>query len=62
MKFWIIQHDHRHGVDSFPVFSEDYPTEDQIAETIASFGACFEPDEDETVELQGPFTVPEKTA
>ena len=56
MKFWIILYHHRHGTDTWPVFSERKPTEKQIIESLEDWEGEVK---NEWIEIVGPFTVPE---
>ena len=56
--FWIVMYHHRHGVDVWPCFTIDAPTQEQMIEQTEE---QFEPDrEDEYLEAAGPFEVPEE--
>lgn len=53
--FWIAAHQHRHGDSMWPVWQDQEPTRESI---IESLGDDFEPDRDESVAFDGPYTVP----
>jgi hypothetical protein len=56
MKLWIVLHTHRHGVDVYPLFQTDAPTEDEM---VAATGDSYEGDrDDEFLEVNGPHEIP----
>jgi hypothetical protein len=56
MKIWIIQHHHRHGVDTWPVVSDGEPDLEEIENGLDD----FEPEREEFLEAAGPFDLPDK--
>lgn len=56
MIFWIVIYTHRHGVDVWPFFSDEMPTESEITNNLDDWEGDTR--EDEYVEVRGPFTVP----
>ncbi len=51
-KLYIVIHHHRHGEDVYPVISARRPTQEEIAALV---GDNFEAEENEHLELRGPF-------
>lgn len=50
-KCWVVVYSHRHGVDAWPVFAVEEPTEDEMIATLDE----WEPDRGETLEVVGPW-------
>jgi hypothetical protein len=50
-KCWVVVYEHRHGVDAWPVFAAEEPSEEEL---IASLDE-WEPDRGETIEVVGPW-------
>ena len=55
MKCWIVVYRHRHGDDSWPLFQDERPSIDKIIAELDD----FESDRNESIELVGPFDVPQ---
>lgn len=51
MKVWIVIYEHRHGVDAWPVFSEEQPTDEEVIAGLDD----WEPEKGETIEIRGPW-------
>ncbi len=51
-KLYVVIHHHRHGEDVYPVLSARRPTQDEM---LALVGDKFETEENEWLELRGPF-------
>jgi hypothetical protein len=64
MKLWIAVYSHKHGIDAWPIWTDDRPDEDAIKKEID-----FEEPEDgvidlnpETLDIYGPFDPPNENA
>ena len=53
-QLWIVQYHHRHGTDTWPVYSAEAPDLEAEADALDD----FEEDRDEYLELSGPFPIP----
>jgi hypothetical protein len=51
MKVWIVIYEHRYGVDAWPMFAKDMPTEEEVIADLHD----WEPDKGEIVEVLGPW-------
>jgi hypothetical protein len=60
MKCYIAIHQHRHGSDAWPIFVADDGAPPTERDAIEELGHRFEPEFGESVEIKGPFAVPEK--
>ena len=53
-RLYIVLHTHRHGIDTWPIFSIEQPSSGDIIEKIK---AEDEWDDEDDVEVRGPFPV-----
>lgn len=58
MTLWIVQYYHKYGTDVWPVFAKKCPKEADIIKDIPDFKG---EEENEWIEIVGPFDVPEKS-
>ncbi len=51
-KLAILRHNHRHGVDIHPAWVAGEPTKDELQQAlIKAYDIDFEPDRDESIEI-----------
>ena len=55
MKVYIAIHHHKHGVDLYPFFQEEEPTQEDVIPRIEA-KASWEPEGPDWVEIRGPWT------
>jgi len=56
-KCWVVIYSHPFGVDAWPMFSDDEPTEDEIKKLILDDSGPFD-EKNDVVEVRGPWKVP----
>ncbi len=56
LKCWIVLWHHEYGVDAWPIYSIEEPTEEQAIESLID--SEFDPD-NEWIEFSGPYDLPQ---
>jgi len=60
-KLFIVTYHHKHGFDTWPVFADERPTDDEIIENLRREGSWDDDDDDRFdtyIDVTGPFELP----
>ena len=58
MKIWVVQYHHWHGVDAWPVASDEEPDLGELEKDLVEAGDTLDLERDEYLEVGGPWNFP----